>query len=106
MSSSVNFTYHTEYQSRLPADGGTFFSNETRDAVRGHYKTVWSACLHAASLYLRQEGFSVKLNTQALPPHNNEGEMSENDRFHLLLGMWKLSSFEQLRKTMTCTFVS
>jgi len=60
-----------------------FFTAETRDSVRPHYRTVWSSCLYAASLYLKQEGFSVKLNSENLPAHS---EISESDRFYLLLG--------------------
>jgi len=71
----------TEHQ--LPAEGGTFFTAETRDAVKSHYRSVWSACLHAASLYLKQEGFGIRLNTDSL---GSSAELSETDRFHLLLG--------------------
>ncbi|XP_067939352.1 HEAT repeat-containing protein 5B-like isoform X2 [Watersipora subatra] len=76
----------SEYQNRLPTDGGAFFTPETKDAVKGHYRSVWAACLHAATLYLKQEGFGVKLNTDAVTVQESI-EISETDRFHLLLGV-------------------
>ena len=73
----------------MPADGGAFFTAETRDAVKGHYRSVWAACLHAATLYLKQEGFNVKLNADTVPAQESS-EMSESDRFHLLLGKFMI----------------
>lgn len=76
----------SDHQDRLPIEGGAFFTAETKDAVKNHYKSVWAACLHAATLYLKQEGFGVKLNIDSVPVQGSS-EMSEIDRFHLLLGM-------------------
>ena len=77
-----------EYHSRFPSDAGTFFTAETREAIRLHYKSVWSSCLYASALYLKQEGFGVKLYADDIPSTGSR-EMNDQDRFYLLLGKSK-----------------
>ena len=80
----------TEYSSQLPSDGGTFFTFDTMDSSRPHYKKAWPAILYAASLWLKDAGFtSAEKNDDR--PANMMADESDINRFHLLLGKcWSL----------------
>lgn len=64
-----------ELSSRLPPEGGTFYTNETRDVTRAYYKSVWPSCLCACTLYLQQtSGFE---NHQPLRRSAGKGDSAE-----------------------------
>ncbi|KAM8946642.1 HEAT repeat-containing protein 5B isoform 2-T2 [Pelodytes ibericus] len=100
-------TLPSEFASQLPPDGGAFYTPETIDTARLHYRNSWAAILHAVALWLNCTGFnnsevteeaavsgSQKRNTtMALnqptgsPPSTKSLAELNKDRMHLILGV-------------------
>ncbi|KAG7511751.1 HEAT repeat-containing protein 5B isoform X1 [Solea senegalensis] len=94
-------TLPAEFSSQLPPDGGAFYTPETIDTARIHYRSSWAPVLHAVALWLSSTGFgadeekeevsSVPSKSPALP----QGALSSaktfeeivKDRMHLMLGV-------------------
>ncbi|KAL3972244.1 small subunit ribosomal protein S14 [Sarotherodon galilaeus] len=82
-------TLPAEFSSQLPPDGGAFYTPETIDTARLHYRSSWAPVLHAVALWLNSTGFG------AGPPGLPQGgsstiktfEESVKDRMHLMLGV-------------------
>lgn len=82
------------------SSGGAFYTPETIDTARLHYRSSWAPVLHAVALWLNSTGFgageekeeipSVPSKTPALPHGASSTaktcEESVNDRMHLMLG--------------------
>ncbi|XP_037954233.1 HEAT repeat-containing protein 5B isoform X3 [Teleopsis dalmanni] len=88
-----------EFQSQLPHDGGAFYTTDTINSSKPHYLTSWPPILYAASLWLKDEGFALHLNTNSansngvadktnFEANNNitHGSLSA-DRFHMIFGI-------------------
>lgn len=72
----------SQFAPQLPPDGGAFYSSETLESARPHYRACWPAFLQAASLWLSDEGFHSQPTESHLDQqHRNAGW------FHLLLGL-------------------
>ncbi|XP_073413695.1 HEAT repeat-containing protein 5B isoform X2 [Dendrobates tinctorius] len=100
-------TLPPEFASQLPPDGGAFYTPETIDTARLHYRNSWAPILHAVTLWLNSTGFnhsqiaddtimtgSQKCNpTLALnqppgtPPSPKSLKELNKDRMHLILGI-------------------
>ncbi len=78
--------FASEYSSQLPSDGGTFYTPDTVESARPHYKKAWPPILYAASLWLKESGFT-SVDKDDSKPANMQTKDSDTDRFHLLLGM-------------------
>ncbi|XP_028905877.1 HEAT repeat-containing protein 5B isoform X2 [Ornithorhynchus anatinus] len=52
-------TLPAEFASQLPPDGGAFYTPETIDTARLHYRNSWAPILHAAALWLNSTGFDT-----------------------------------------------
>ncbi|XP_067840211.1 HEAT repeat-containing protein 5B isoform X2 [Heptranchias perlo] len=98
-------TLPAEFASQLPSDGGAFYTPETIDSARLHYRTSWAPILHAVALWLNSTGFSIA-GEPAGPPlhsvHKNQTaatlsqasgastktlEEINTDRLHLIFGI-------------------
>ncbi|KAM7078672.1 HEAT repeat-containing protein 5B isoform 3-T4 [Molossus nigricans] len=100
-------TLPAEFASQLPPDGGAFYTPETIDTARLHYRNSWAPILHAVALWLNSTGFtcsesteaaaisglqkrsaSVNLNqaSGAMPSAKSLPEINK-DRMHLILGV-------------------
>lgn len=80
--------------------GGAFYTPETIDTARLHYRSSWAPVLHAVALWLSSTGFgageekeeipSAPSKTPALPQGasltTKTFEESVEDRMHLMLG--------------------
>lgn len=80
--------------------GGAFYTPETIDTARLHYRSSWAPVLHAVALWLNSTGFGVgeekeeipsaPSKTPAIPPGASSTtktfEESLKDRMHLMLG--------------------
>ncbi|KAM4730371.1 HEAT repeat-containing protein 5B isoform 1-T1 [Anableps anableps] len=94
-------TLPAEFSSQLPPDGGAFYTPETIDTARLHYRSSWAPVLHAVALWLNSNGFGVNDNqedvssTPSKVPSALQGsssstkmlEESVKDRMHLMLGV-------------------
>ncbi|XP_027862997.1 HEAT repeat-containing protein 5B isoform X1 [Xiphophorus couchianus] len=94
-------TLPAEFSSQLPPDGGAFYTPETIDTARLHYRSSWAPVLHAVALWLNSNGFEVNDNQEdlsstpskvpnALQGSSSSGKMLEDlvkDRMHLMLGV-------------------
>lgn len=67
------------------AEGGVFYTVDTADLARGHYRKAWPAILYAVSMWLKQVGFT-NVGKDASRPANMKADDSDVRRFHLLLG--------------------
>ncbi|XP_037575108.1 HEAT repeat-containing protein 5B-like isoform X1 [Dermacentor silvarum] len=57
-----------EFSSQLPHDGGAFYTSDTVESARPHYRDAWPPILLAASLWLTQGGgFEGGLHQEAPP---------------------------------------
>ncbi|XP_041043699.1 HEAT repeat-containing protein 5B [Carcharodon carcharias] len=63
-------TLPAEFASQLPSDGGAFYTPETIDTARLHYRTSWAPILHAVALWLNSTGFTIACETTSLPVHS------------------------------------
>lgn len=77
--------------------GGAFYTPETIDTARLHYRGSWAPVLHAVALWLKSTGFGVNDNEEdvsstpskrlaALQGGSRMLEESVRDRMHLMLG--------------------
>ncbi|XP_070771751.1 HEAT repeat-containing protein 5B isoform X2 [Enoplosus armatus] len=94
-------TLPAEFSSQLPPDGGAFYTPETIDTARLHYRSSWAPVLHAVALWLSSTGFGVGEEKEEVPsalskaPALPQGasfttktfEESVEDRMHLMLGV-------------------
>ncbi|XP_048209078.1 HEAT repeat-containing protein 5B [Perognathus longimembris pacificus] len=99
-------TLPAEFSSQLPPDGGAFYTPETIDTARLHYRNSWAPILHAVALWLNSTGFTCSESTEAsvsglqkrpTTVHLNQapGAMTSakslpeinKDRMHLILGV-------------------
>jgi len=92
-----------EFKSQLPYEGGAFYTNDTIELARPHYKTTWAPILNASAIWLSKgEGFEnvsaekIELDVTGsanigLGPANatSSGDPEEinRSRFNLLLGV-------------------
>uniref|UniRef100_A0A3Q1M3S3 HEAT repeat-containing protein 5B n=1 Tax=Bos taurus TaxID=9913 RepID=A0A3Q1M3S3_BOVIN len=100
-------TLPAEFASQLPPDGGAFYTPETIDTARLHYRNSWAPILHAVALWLNSTGFtcsesaeaaaisalqkrSIPVNLSqasgAIPSAKSLAEINK-DRMHLILGV-------------------
>uniref|UniRef100_A0A663N8B6 HEAT repeat-containing protein 5B n=1 Tax=Athene cunicularia TaxID=194338 RepID=A0A663N8B6_ATHCN len=102
-------TLPAEFATQLPPDGGAFYTPETIDTARLHYRNSWAPILHAVALWLNSTGFnasesteetaaampnsqkratSVTLNQAPGTPPSTKSLLDINkDRMHLILGV-------------------
>ncbi|NXJ75098.1 HTR5B protein, partial [Trogon melanurus] len=102
-------TLPAEFATQLPPDGGAFYTPETIDTARLHYRNSWAPILHAVALWLNSTGFnasestedtaaaipssqkratSIMLNqTPGTPPTTKSLPEINKDRMHLILGV-------------------
>ncbi|XP_056147320.1 HEAT repeat-containing protein 5B [Lampris incognitus] len=94
-------TLPAEFSSQLPPDGGAFYTPETIDTARLHYRSSWAPVLHAVALWLSSTGFGASEEPEEPPsapirtPGNPQGALSTpksfeelvKDRMHLMLGV-------------------
>ncbi len=94
-----------EFKSQLPFDGGAFYTNDTLEQTRPHYKATWPAILEAASVWLTYgrgfdnvrrerktelEGVEGSSNLGLGPANASASKKPEEinaDRFYLLFGV-------------------
>ncbi|KAJ7987357.1 hypothetical protein DPEC_G00325640 [Dallia pectoralis] len=94
-------TLPAEFSSQLPPDGGAFYTPETIDTARVHYRSSWAPVLHAVALWLSSTGFregeeeapavptkgpGAAVYTQANPVAQSLEDLVK-DRMHLMLGV-------------------
>nr|XP_040127081.1 HEAT repeat-containing protein 5B isoform X2 [Ictidomys tridecemlineatus] len=99
-------TLPAEFSSQLPPDGGAFYTPETIDTARLHYRNSWAPILHAVALWLNSTGFTCAESTEAavsglqkrsasISLNQASGAMASakslpeinKDRMHLILGV-------------------
>uniref|UniRef100_A0A4W6CIG5 HEAT repeat-containing protein 5B n=1 Tax=Lates calcarifer TaxID=8187 RepID=A0A4W6CIG5_LATCA len=94
-------TLPAEFSSQLPPDGGAFYTPETIDTARLHYRSSWAPVLHAVALWLSSTGFGAAEEKedvtsapskapalpQGAPSTTKTVEESVKDRMHLMLGV-------------------
>uniref|UniRef100_G3NKB2 HEAT repeat-containing protein 5B n=1 Tax=Gasterosteus aculeatus aculeatus TaxID=481459 RepID=G3NKB2_GASAC len=94
-------TLPAEFSSQLPPDGGAFYTPETIDTARLHYRSSWAPVLHAVALWLSSTGFGAGEDTDEVPsslsrapaipqaPSSTTKTFKESvkDRMHLMLGV-------------------
>ncbi|XP_075057057.1 HEAT repeat-containing protein 5B [Mixophyes fleayi] len=100
-------TLPPEFASQLPPDGGAFYTPETIDTARLHYRNSWAPILHAVALWLNSTGFNnsdiadeakmsnslkrnpaIALNQPPGTPPSPKSLLELNkDRMHLILGI-------------------
>ncbi|XP_036402281.1 HEAT repeat-containing protein 5B isoform X2 [Megalops cyprinoides] len=97
-------TLPAEFASQLPPDGGAFYTPETIDTARLHYRSSWAPVLHAVALWLSSTGFGANEGPddasavpsrgpgasgypQGTPATAKNQEELVKDRMHLLLGV-------------------
>lgn len=110
--------------------GGAFYTPETIDTARLHYRSSWAPVLHAVALWLSSTGFGANEEKEEAPSDPSKApalpkgassttkifEESVEDRMHLMLGkethsvvIWRscycvFVPYEYLSKN-TCTYV-
>ncbi|TSW08333.1 HEAT repeat-containing protein 5A [Bagarius yarrelli] len=50
-------TLPPDYSTQLPSTGGTFYTAETLEQARQHYRNAWAPMLHATALWLNSNDF-------------------------------------------------
>ncbi|KAL1476620.1 hypothetical protein MTO96_036381 [Rhipicephalus appendiculatus] len=66
----------------LPHDGGAFYTSDTVESARPHYRDAWPPILHAASLWLTQGGgFEGGLHQEAPPDGLGTGGLRGGESF-------------------------
>ncbi|KAL0983671.1 hypothetical protein UPYG_G00131110 [Umbra pygmaea] len=92
-------TLPAEFSSQLPPDGGAFYTPETIDSARLHYRACWAQVLHAVALWLNSTGFRAGEDEDEAPavPTQGPGATSPvavqsqdelvKERMHLMLGV-------------------
>jgi hypothetical protein len=92
-----------EFKSQLPYEGGAFYTNDTIELARPHYRITWAPILHAAAVWLTHGGGFANVAAEktelavtdsaniGLGPANATAQAAPADinrsRFHLLLGV-------------------
>ncbi|KAK3523340.1 hypothetical protein QTP86_029603 [Hemibagrus guttatus] len=95
-------TLPAEFASQLPPEGGAFYTPETIDTARLHYRSSWAPILHAVALWLSTTDFgapdcpeepqnATSTGPAGFPqgpaaPSKSHDELVK-DRMHLLLGV-------------------
>ncbi|KAL4641370.1 HEAT repeat-containing protein 5B [Arapaima gigas] len=94
-------TLPAEFASQLPPDGGAFYTPETIDSARLHYRSSWAPILHAVALWLSNTGFGANEGSEE-PSRSSpspspapspaavaikDPEGLAKDRLHLLFGV-------------------
>ncbi|XP_027013804.1 HEAT repeat-containing protein 5B isoform X1 [Tachysurus fulvidraco] len=92
-------TLPAEFASQLPPEGGAFYTPETIDTARLHYRSSWAPILHAVALWLNTTDFGAtdcleepqNATSTGFPqgpaaPSKSHDELVK-DRMHLLLGI-------------------
>ncbi|KAK5853782.1 hypothetical protein PBY51_014908 [Eleginops maclovinus] len=94
-------TLPAEFSSQLPPEGGAFYTPETIDTARLHYRSSWAPVLHAVALWLSSTGFGAAEEKEDVPsalskalaisqaPSSTKKSFEESvrDRMHLMLGV-------------------
>ncbi|XP_076018401.1 HEAT repeat-containing protein 5B isoform X1 [Genypterus blacodes] len=90
-------TLPAEFSSQLPPEGGAFYTPETIDTARLHYRSSWAPVLHAVALWLSSTGFGIDKEKEESPSAPSRAlaasstpktfEESVKDRMHLMLGV-------------------
>ncbi|XP_053475022.1 HEAT repeat-containing protein 5B isoform X1 [Ictalurus furcatus] len=95
-------TLPAEFASQLPPEGGAFYTPETIDTARLHYRSSWAPILHAVALWLSTTEFGAHecpeepqsaTSTgpagfpQGPPAPSKSHDELVKDRMHLLLGI-------------------
>ncbi|KAM3606451.1 uncharacterized protein V6R79_016443 [Siganus canaliculatus] len=96
-------TLPAEFSSQLPPDGGAFYTPETIDTARLHYRSSWAPVLHAVALWLSSTGFGAAEEKEEASSASSKAaaavvpqgasvttksfEESVEDRMHLMLGV-------------------
>ncbi|MGH0155117.1 UNVERIFIED_CONTAM: hypothetical protein FKN15_028696 [Acipenser sinensis] len=100
-------TLPAEFASQLPSDGGAFYTPETIDTARLHYRNSWAPILHAVAVWLNSTGFALNdpsedmatslqrgptaaVHSQpssSMSPASKTQEDVVKDKIHLLLGV-------------------
>ncbi|XP_004627775.1 HEAT repeat-containing protein 5B [Octodon degus] len=100
-------TLPAEFASQLPPDGGAFYTPETIDTARLHYRNSWAPVLHAVALWLNSTGFACSESTEAAAVSSSQKRSTavslnqasgtaasakslpeiNTDRMHLILGV-------------------
>uniref|UniRef100_A0A8D3EDK1 HEAT repeat-containing protein 5B n=1 Tax=Scophthalmus maximus TaxID=52904 RepID=A0A8D3EDK1_SCOMX len=98
-------TLPAEFSSQLPPDGGAFYTPETIDTARIHYRSSWAPVLHAVALWLSSTEFGAGEEKEEVPSAPSKAaalpqgalsttktfDESVKDRMHLMLGKEKHS---------------
>uniref|UniRef100_A0AAR2L3B0 HEAT repeat-containing protein 5B n=1 Tax=Pygocentrus nattereri TaxID=42514 RepID=A0AAR2L3B0_PYGNA len=97
-------TLPPEFASQLPPEGGAFYTPETIDTARLHYRNSWAPVLHAVALWLSNTDFGASegpeepqtatsttgpagaVYPQGPPAPSKSHDELVKDRMHLLLG--------------------
>ena len=93
----------SDFKSQLPYEGGAFYTNDTLELSRPHYKATWPPILQAACIWLSAGGGLENVSAEkieldvtgsaniGLGPANAtssaDPEQINRSRFHLLLGV-------------------
>ena len=89
-------TLPSEFKNQLPFDGGAFYSNDTAESARKHYKATWTPILEAAAVWLTYGGgFDNMAESEEVEEADEAANAAvksspedvSRDRFHLLLGV-------------------
>uniref|UniRef100_A0A8D3BS16 HEAT repeat-containing protein 5B n=1 Tax=Scophthalmus maximus TaxID=52904 RepID=A0A8D3BS16_SCOMX len=94
-------TLPAEFSSQLPPDGGAFYTPETIDTARIHYRSSWAPVLHAVALWLSSTEFGAGEEKEEVPSAPSKAaalpqgalsttktfDESVKDRMHLMLGV-------------------
>ncbi|XP_019061162.1 HEAT repeat-containing protein 5B isoform X2 [Fukomys damarensis] len=100
-------TLPAEFSSQLPPDGGAFYTPETIDTARLHYRNSWAPILHAVALWLNSTGFTCSESMEAAAGSGSQKRSAavslnqasgatasaktlpeiNKDRMHLILGV-------------------
>uniref|UniRef100_A0A665WIX5 HEAT repeat-containing protein 5B n=1 Tax=Echeneis naucrates TaxID=173247 RepID=A0A665WIX5_ECHNA len=78
-------TLPAEFSSQLPSEGGAFYTPETIDTARLHYRSSWAPVLHAVALWLSSTGFGA--DEEKEEASSAPSKESVKDRMHLMLGV-------------------
>jgi len=85
-----------EYASQLPTEGGVFYTFDTMDSSRPHYRRAWPPILYAVSLWLHETGFTSVDKDDSRPANMKEDD-HDISRFHLLIGIIHVMQFAVTR---------
>ena len=71
-------------QAQLPHDGGAFYTNDTLDQARPHYKCTWPSILEASAIWLT---YGQGMDNEFSNSQEQNPEDINRDRFFLLFGV-------------------